>query len=116
MKRIIIAAVACTLLAGFVFGQAGTVQTPVTTTAPTTGNPVVTYVWEVSTDNGATWAPARTSTGTATVLALPPLVSVRVRVAGVDALGGQGAWSPVSDPHTASAGNPGPCGKPAFAK
>jgi len=115
IARAALAAVALVALAAFVVvAQTETVTKGVTTTAPTTGNPVVTYQWQMSVDNGATWSAAGVSTGTAATVTIPLLAAVRVRVRGVDALGGAGPWSEVSDPYTATRGNPGACGKPGW--
>ena len=84
IARAALAAVALVALAAFVVvAQTETVTKGVTTTAPTTGNPVVTYQWQMSVDNGATWAAAGVSTGTATTVTIPLLAAVRVRVRGV---------------------------------
>lgn len=116
MKRAIAILVSVVLLAALAIGQTTTVDVRYRTTAPTTGSPVAVYAWQVSTDGGATWTNARTSTGVEVVLSLAAGVPVLVRVAGIDAQDRQGPWSPVSDPYTPDAGAPGGCGKPAVVK
>ncbi len=115
MKRNLSRAGAVALAVAFtVSAQTETVSVGVTTTAPTSGNPVVAYLWEMSMDGGTTWTTAGTSPGVATTITVPTLTAVRVRVRGRDILGGTGAWSDVSDPYTATRGNPGACGKPTW--
>jgi hypothetical protein len=115
MKRLtrllIIAAVLLPMVVG---AQTGTITTTYTTTAPTTGNPVVTYEWQMSANNGSTWAPAGTSTTLSKAIPLTVGSVYIVRVRGIDALGQAGVWSPVSDPNTPNAGPPGACGKPSW--
>jgi hypothetical protein len=107
--------IAVALLLPMVVGaQTGTITVTYTTTAPTTGNPVVTYEWQASSNNGSTWSPAGTSTSLSKPISLTVGGTYIVRVRGIDALGQAGTWSPVSDPNTPNAGPPGACGKPSW--
>lgn len=115
MKRSIMLAVAIALLAPMIVtAQTGTVAFTYTTTAPTTGNPVVTYEWQTSANNGTAWTAAGTSTGVTKVITLVVGPTYIVRVRGVDALGQVGLWSDASNPNTPNAGAPGACGKPGW--
>ena len=119
MKRLAFGIIALALLAPMMISaQTTTITKTVTTTAPTTGNPVAVYEWQTSVDNGTTWVSAGTSTGNSTgsskALPLTLLTTVIVRVRGVDAEGAAGVWSEVSNPYKATLGAPGACGKPAW--
>lgn len=76
-------------------------------TAPTTGSPVEYYVCETRTE-GAEWGECggQAATEQLTVLVSDGVQGFQIRVAGVDAFGRQGPWSPASDPFS-EAGAPG---------
>jgi hypothetical protein len=115
MKRAAMLMIAVALLLPMVVGaQTTTMPFTYTTTAPTTGNPVVTYEWQYSPNAVVAWIASGTSTGLSKVINLPVGVACIVRVRGIDALGQAGAWSPVADPNTPNAGPPGACGKPSW--
>lgn len=94
-----------------VLASASSAQTEVTANAgwdaPTGGTPAVTYVVQLSTNDGAWQTIARPST-TEMTLTLTYLDDHRIRVAGVDAQGRQGAYSPPSETYNASGGASGP--------
>lgn len=95
-----------------VVGQANTVNVTWTWAAPTTGNAVQHYVVQFS-SNGTTWATATTQpTGTSVTLACPIGVQVMIKVAGVDAVNQQGAYSDPADPFVPLGVPPGAPGKP----
>ncbi len=81
-----------------------------TWTAPTTGTPVHHYVVEVRVEGGS-WVRLTTEpTDNRITMDQTANLVYEVRVAGVDAQGHQGVWSPISDPDVYGA--PGACGKP----
>ena len=115
MKRIAQLTIALAMLMSVtVYAQTAVMPFTYTTTAPTTGNPVVTYEWQYSPNAVVAWLAAGTSTGLSKVISLPVGVACIVRVRGIDALGQAGAWSPVADPNTPNAGPPGACVKPSW--
>ena len=81
-------------------------------TRPVTGEPAVSYVVQTRADGGA-WNTVATSVDTFHVFDdLSALSTWEIRVAGVDAQGRQGAFSPPSLPISGDEGPPGPPGVP----
>lgn len=83
---------------------------------PTYGTPVVHYVLQLSTDEGA-WEQVATTAGTSYDLTLTEGHSYRIRVAGVDAEGRQGPFCAPSPEYSPGSGStaPGQPGQPYLA-
>lgn len=95
------------------FGQSETYNLEYTWTPPTEGSAVVYYIVEVVLDGQTITAQTVDSNHIFTYEGYTPGESIKVRVAGVDAMGRQGPFSLYSDDYR-DAGAPGACGKPAF--
>jgi hypothetical protein len=81
-------------------------------TRPVTGEPAVSYQVQTR-ENGGAWSTAATVDDTFHVFTdLSALSTWEVRVAGIDALGRRGAWSPPSLPLQSDLGPPGVPGTP----
>jgi len=109
-KLIAMATLSIMLIAGSAMAQV-TQEVRATWTPPTVGNPVVEYVFQLSTDGGPFIDYAVTEQ-TTLLVDLEILKTYVARVAGVDANGGQGPWSEDSDPYIPDLGLPGAPGKP----
>lgn len=116
MKRTIYAIVALSLLMPMIVSAQTTVTRTVSWTAPVvdaTHSAPVYYVVQWHPVGSATWTQVNPSpTTTSSVIDIATGVAVEVRVMAVDASGGLGPWSVVSDPYTFKV--PGSCGKPTW--
>lgn len=116
MKRTIYAIVALSLLMPLIVSAQTTVTKTVTWTAPAvdaTHSAATSYILQWRTVGAAGWTTATPNPTTNTFnLGIPTGVAVEARVAGVDAEGHVGDWSPTSDPYTWK--QPSACGKPVW--
>lgn len=116
MKRILMAAVAVAILLPITVTAQTTVTKSVTWTAPAvdaTHSAAVYYVLQWRPVGAANWTQVSPSpTTTSAMIDITTGVAVECRVMAVDASGGLGPWSVVSDPYTFKV--PGGCGKPVW--
>lgn len=113
MKRILMAAVAVAILLPITVTAQTTATVTVTWTAPAvdaTHSPAVSYILHWRQVGAPAWTTATPNPTTNTfVLTIPTGVPCEAEVAGVDAQGHVGDWSPISDPYTWK--RPNGCGK-----
>ena len=117
MKRLTQLTIAIAMLLPLVAVAQTTTTRTVTWTAPVVVPGVTTaavsYIFQWRTVGAAGWT---TATGAITspsfTLDIPTGTAVECRVAGIDAQGHQGPWSPTSDPYTYA--TPGACSKPVW--
>lgn len=108
-KTLMILTMALMLSPLVVGAQTSNVTVTYRTTRPTTGSPIVKFLWELKTDAGA-YTPYVTTTDSLATFSLPYNHIYLVRVKGEDADGDQGDYSVASDPFNPN--KPGACGKP----
>ena len=116
MKRLTQLTIAIAMLLPLVAAAQTTTTRTVTWTAPVvdaTHTPAVSYIFQWRQVGAAGWT---TATGAITSpsfpVDIPTGTAVECRVAGIDAQGHQGPWSPTSDPYTYA--TPGACSKPVW--
>ena len=114
MRRALMLLVGVMLLAPLILAQDPMVDVTATWTAPTEGNPVVMYMLQLSTDEGATWVEAALTEQLTVVLPLEVGVTYLARVAGRDYLDRWGPFSDPSEPYTPDKGPPGSCDPPGW--
>jgi hypothetical protein len=116
MKRLLIAFAMLLPLVVNTAGAQTTATVTVTWTAPAvdaTHSPAVSYILHWRTVGATAWITATPNPTTNTFsLTIPVGVACEAEVAGVDAQGHVGDWSPVSDPYTWK--RPSGCGKPVW--